>query len=200
MSLLPGYNKEQHIIRLFSKGDTRAMDVLYDEYADFLSRVCSRYVGNPEDLHDVLQEAFIRIFTKIHTFEYRGNGSLKAWLTRTVINEALHFLRDNDASAFADNSEDLPDDIAAEPDETAEPDIGNLSIQQITDAILKLPIGYRTVFNLFAIEGKSHKEIAELLNIKPDTSASQFYKAKGMLAKMLKEETKQNTDYERRMA
>ena len=166
------------------------MDVLYSEYADFLTKVCSRYIGNTDDLHDVLQEAFIKIFTKIHTFKYRDKGSLKAWLTRTVINEALHFIRDNDTHAFVDNEGDLPDTAAVETDSGTEPDIDNLSIQQITDTILQLPIGYRTVFNLFAIEGKSHKEIAELLKIKPDTSASQFYKARSMLAKMLKEQMK----------
>lgn len=181
MSLF-GYNKEQHIISLFSKGDALAMDKLYDEYADYLAKVCSRYIQNQDDLHDVLQEAFIRIFTKIHTFEYRGRGSLKAWLTRVVINESLHFLRDNNSNIFVDKDVDLPDIIDDEPD------IDSLSITQITDTILKLPPGYRAVFNLFAIEGKSHKEIAELLNIRPDTSASQFHKARNMLARMLKEQ------------
>ncbi len=181
MSLF-GYNKEQHIISLFSKGDALAMDKLYDEYADYLAKVCSRYIQNQDDLHDVLQEAFIRIFTKIHTFEYRGRGSLKAWLTRVVINESLHFLRDNNSNIFVDNDVDLPDITDDEPD------IDSLSITQITDTILKLPPGYRAVFNLFVIEGKSHKEIAELLNIKPDTSASQFHKARNMLARMLKEQ------------
>ncbi|MFZ1235719.1 MAG: RNA polymerase sigma factor [Prevotella sp.] len=181
MSLF-GYNKEQHIISLFSKGDALAMDKLYDEYADYLAKVCSRYIQNQDDLHDVLQEAFIRIFTKIHTFEYRGRGSLKAWLTRVVINESLHFLRDNNSNIFVDNDVDLPDITDDEPD------IDSLSITQITDTILKLPPGYRAVFNLFAIEGKSHKEIAELLNIRPDTSASQFHKARNMLARMLKEQ------------
>ena len=104
--ILPGNNKEQHIISLFAKGDTLAMDKLYGEYADYLAKVCLRYIGNREDMHDVLQEAFIRIFTKIHTFEYRGKGSLKAWLTRIVINESLHFLRENDASAFIDKEVD----------------------------------------------------------------------------------------------
>lgn len=181
MSLF-GYNKEQHIISLFSKGDALAMDKLYDEYADYLAKVCSRYIQNQDDLHDVLQEAFIRIFTKIHTFEYRGRGSLKAWLTRVVINESLHFLRDNNSNIFVDNDVDLPDITDDEPD------IDSLSITQITDTILKLPPGYRAVFNLFVIEGKSHKEIAELLNIRPDTSASQFHKARNMLARMLKEQ------------
>ena len=105
---------------------------------------------------------------------------MKAWLTRVVVNESLHFLRDNDSSVFVDKDLDLPDIVVDDPD------IDSLSIAQITDTILKLPSGYRAVFNLFVMEGKTHKEIARLLNIKPDTSASQFHKAKNMLARMLK--------------
>lgn len=164
------------------KGDAFAMDELYAEYADYLTKVCSQYIENQENLRDVLQEAFIRIFTRIHTFEYRGKGSLKAWLTKVVINESLYFIRENDRSLFVDKKDMLSlSDIEAE-----EPNINSLSIHQITDTIQKLPPGYRTVFNLYVIEGKSHKEIAKLLNIKPDSSASQFHKAKNMLAKMLK--------------
>lgn len=177
-----GYNKEQYIVSLFSKGDSLAMDKLYGEYADYLAQVCSRYINNQEDLHDVLQEALIKIFTNIHTFEYRGKGSLRAWLTKTVINEALHFLRDNNSKLFIDQEGDLPD---CSPEE---PDIDSLSITQITDTIHKLPPGYRAVFNLFAIEGKSHQEIAQILHIKPATSASQYHKAKSMLARLLKEQ------------
>lgn len=179
---LSGYNKERHIISLFVKDDALAMDKLYGEYADYLAKVCSRYIANQEDLHDVLQEAFIRIFTKIHTFEYRGRGSLKAWLARVAVNESLHFLRDNDSNVFVDKDVDFLEIIDDEPD------IDGLSISQITDTILKLPAGYRAVFNLFVVEGKSHREIARLLNIKPDTSASQFHKAKNMLARMLKKQ------------
>ena len=69
------------------------MDALYAEYADSLTAVCARYVPREDDLHDVLQESFIKIFTKIDSFEYRGRGSLRAWLTRVVVNEALHWLR-----------------------------------------------------------------------------------------------------------
>ena len=181
-----GNNREQYIISLFEKGDALAMDKLYGEYADYLAKVCSRYIENQEDRHDVLQEAFIRIFTKIHTFEYRGKGSLKAWLTKIVINESLHFLRDNDPAIFIDKATDIPDSSAEDPD------IDSMSITQITETILKLPPGYRAVFNLYVVEGKSHKEIAEILNIKPDTSASQFHKARNMLAKMLKEQNKKN--------
>lgn len=180
---LSGDNKEQHIVSLFHKGDIHAMDKLYGEYAGYLTGVCSRYIRNKEDLHDVLQESFIKIFSKILTFEYRGKGSLKAWITRIVINESLHFLRNRHPFMFMEQDAETPD----LPEE--EPDVDRLSVRQIADLILRLPPGYRAVFNLFAIEGKSHKEIAQLLNIKPDTSASQFYKARNMLAKIIKDQT-----------
>ena len=188
------YNKEQYILSLFSKGDTLAMDKLYAEYADYMASVCTRYLGYTDDVHDVLQEAFIRVFTRIDTFTYKGDGSLKAWLTKVVINEALRFIRNRDANISVSVDADIPD-VADN-----EPDIDNLSITQITDSILKLPPGYRAVFNLFVIEGKSHSEIATLLNIKPDTSASQLHKAKLLLAKMLKEQNHGEHDKKRRLA
>ena len=181
------HNREQYILSLFSKGDALAMDKLYAEYADYMASVCARYVGCADDLHDVLQEAFIRV-------TYKGDGSLKAWLTKVVINEALRFIRNRDANISVSVDTDIPD-VADN-----EPDIDNLSITQITDSILKLPPGYRAVFNLFVIEGKSHSEIATLLNIKPDTSASQLHKAKLLLAKMLKEQNHGEHDKKRRLA
>lgn len=188
------HNKEQYILSLFSKGDAFAMDKLYAEYADYMASVCARYVSCADDLHDILQEAFIRVFTRIDTFTYKGDGSLKAWLTKVVINEALRFIRNRDANISISVDTDIPDVVDNEPD------IDSLSITQITNTILKLPPGYRAVFNLFVIEGKSHSEIATLLNIKPDTSASQLHKAKQLLAKMLKEQNHDENDRKRRMA
>jgi RNA polymerase sigma-70 factor (ECF subfamily) len=86
-------DKEQQILSLFKKGDKCAMDKLYLEYADYLTGVCARYISNEDTLKDVLQESLIRIFTQIHQFEYRGKGSLKAWITKVTINEALIQLR-----------------------------------------------------------------------------------------------------------
>ena len=93
--ILPWRNKEQYIISLFKKGDQHAMDKLYMEYADYLTGVCARYISDEDEVKDVLQESFIKIFTQIHLFEYRGKDSLKAWITKVVINEALMYLRQN---------------------------------------------------------------------------------------------------------
>lgn len=163
------------------------MDVLYATYADYLTGVASRYIRQPDNLHDVMQEAFIKVFTSIQDFEYRGKGSLKAWLTRVVINEALIFLRQNKRLNETD-IDALPDMPEEEP-----PDTSGLSPEQAKALIDQLPDGYRAVFNLYAIEGKSHKEIAELLHIKPDTSASQYHRAKNMLARIIRQQYNQPT-------
>lgn len=178
-------NKEQHILQLFARGDSRAMDVLYAEFADYMAGVCTRYVPQPDDVHDVLQEALIKVFSSVGSFNYRGEGSLKAWLTRVVVNEALMFLRDKKKMMFVDNERDIPDT----PEEP--PDTSGLTAEMVDEALRQLPDGYRAVFNLYAIEGKSHKEIAELLGIKPDTSASQYHRAKTMLARILRKRKKE---------
>ncbi len=175
-----GTDKEQYIIKLFRRGDASAMDMLYAEYADYLTAVCARYIPDDDELKDVLQESFIKIFSKIGEFNYRGNGSLRAWITRIVINESLLTIRKKKNSPII-NIENEPPDIQDD-----EPELGNIGEEVLTNMIRQLPDGYRTVFNLFVIEGKSHKEIAKILNIKADSSASQFHKAKKQLAKMIK--------------
>ncbi len=173
-------DKEKHIVGLFNKGDERAMDKLYMEYADYLTGVCARYISNEDSLKDVLQESFIKIFTKIHQFEYRGKGSLKAWLTQIVINEALMHLRVNKELNTLLQDSELPD----YPDE--EPDVDALDTDLLLSFLQQLSPGYRTVFNLFVIEEKSHQEIAEMLHIHPNTSASQFLRAKKKLTEMIR--------------
>ena len=165
---------------MFDRGDAQAMNCLYTEYAAKLSGVGARYISDREVLKDVLQESFIKIFTHMNSFEYRGKGSLEAWLKRIVVNESLHYLREQNATLVT-SLEDEKVELRNEE----EPDVTNLSAQQIGSFIQKLPLGYRAVFNLYAIEGKSHKEIAELLQIKADTSASQYHRAKIMLANMI---------------
>ena len=179
--ILPWKDKEQQILNLFKKGDNRAMDKLYMEYADYLTGVCARYISNEDTLKDVLQESLIRIFTQIHQFEYRGKGSLKAWITKVTINEALIQLR-KEATFFVPLHESH---IADMPDEELETE--GIDSQTLRAFIRKLPPGYRAVFNLFVIEEKSHKEIAEILQIQPNTSASQLLRAKKLLAEMIRE-------------
>jgi len=154
------------------------MDRLYAEYADYLTGVCYRYISNDEDLKDVLQESFIKIFTQINSFDYRGKGSLVAWMSRIVVNESLQQLRRQKNDPLVLDTE-IPDS----PDE--DPDTDDLTPEVLIKLLRKLPSGYRAVLNLYVIEGKSHKEIAEILHIKPDSSASQLHRAKNALAQLI---------------
>ncbi|PTL33734.1 RNA polymerase subunit sigma [Prevotella sp. oral taxon 376] len=179
---IAGNNIELQIIRLFNRGDSSAMDELYDRYADYLTGVCTRYITADDDLKDVLQESFIKIFMGIGSFSYRGKGSLKAWMSRIVVNESLLFLRKKRLRA--------PEKLLADPPDIPEeePDTDHMDSTDLARFIRQLPAGYREIFNLFAIEGLSHKEIASKLGIKPDSSASQFHRAKNLLARMIKEQ------------
>ncbi len=179
---IAGDNIEQQIIRSFNRGDSSAMDELYGRYADYLTGVCTRYITADDDLKDVLQESFIKIFMGIGSFSYRGKGSLKAWMSRIVVNESLLFLRKQRLRAPEKLLSDPPDI----PEE--EPDTEGMDSAYLARLIRQLPAGYREVFNLFVIEGLSHKEIACKLGIKPDTSASQFHRARNLLARMIKEQ------------
>ena len=158
------------------------MKALYDRYAGFLTAVCSRYIENKEDVKDLMQDSFIRIFSSIGSIEYRGEGSLKAWMSRIVINNTLKYIRDNIQKGMISIDEDIPD----VPDEEI-PEISEIPPSVIQEMIRRLPEGYRTVFNLFVFEGKSHKEIAMLLGIKENSSASQLHRAKALLAGWIRE-------------
>lgn len=156
------------------------MRLLYDRYSGYLAAVCARYISSDEDRKDVLQEIFIKIFKSVGRFEYRGEGSLKAWMVRIAVNESLRFLKNGASYSFVDNDAEMPD-MAEEPEVECIPD------DVINDFILSMPPGYRAVFNLYVFERKSHKEIAALLGIGESSSASQFLRAKAYLTKRIKE-------------
>lgn len=143
-----------------------------------------RYVADRDRARDVVQDCFVRVFTSLADFKFRGEGSLKAWIMRIATNIAIDQLRHN---ARLDTTDQMPELT----DGDDEPDTGRLPAEVIMRMIEKLPAGYRTVFNLYVLEERSHKEIAQMLNIREDSSASQLLRAKRMLARMIK-------DYERR--
>ena len=161
----------------------RAMSQFYQMYVEELSSVCYRYVPYEEDAKDVLQNSFVKIFTALPTIEYRSEEALRGWMKRVVANEALTFLRKRKKLLFVEShgEETLMDD--------GEPQTESLSSEELHQLISELPDGYRTVVNLYVFEGYSHKQIAELLGITESTSGSQFYYAKRLLAKRIKELT-----------
>ena len=186
-----GQHSEEDIAKGIRKGDNRAMRHFYAQYGGLLAAACSRYVNNDDDVKDLMQDAMVNIIQNIDNFTYKGKGSLRAWATRIVVNQALNFVKSQKRfhDTFADK--DLGNLSLADNEE---PYINDVPAEVIHRLISQLPDGYRTVFNLFAIEGKSHKEIAALLGIKADTSASQFFRAKNILAKQI-ENYKRNKNH-----
>lgn len=199
------------MIRKARRQDTAAIKALYDAYVQYLVAVCKSYIASDDDVKDVLQESFLKIFSSLDKFEWRGEGSLKSWMRRIVVNEALMFLRRNAKLAtesldkefapgvFGDASGSgvaggfgtssgfgTSFDVADEPAD-GEPDVAGVPMQVLLGMIRELPEGYRTVFNLYVFEEKSHKEIAEILGIVENTSYSQFSRAKSLLARKIKE-------------
>lgn len=164
--------------------------VIFEQTAGRITAVCSRYVSDREDLKDVVQETYIKAFASYDRFRDRGKGSLEAWLSRIAVNVAIDYLRRRGRLGFVESVPDLPD----LPDDP--PDVDSLSQEDIMEAIQALPDGYRTVFSLVVFEKKSHREIATMLGISEGTSASQFHRAKAILAQALRQKQKEN---ERRM-
>ena len=173
--------EEERWLRKALDGDNTATEWIYRRHVRYLSALCSRYITEDEDIKDVLQESFIKIFTSLDSFKYRGEGSLKAWMTKITLNETLKFVRNN--SRLPIDSIDDKDMNIADGDSMETEDIPTDVLHQL---IRELPDGYRTVFNLYVIDDKGHKEIAKLLGIKENTSASQLHKAKSMLAQKIK--------------
>ncbi len=172
-------DNEFELLQRVRKGDSSAKKEIYHHYIQYLTAVCARYIIVEADLRDVLQESFIKIFTSINKFEYRGVGSLRAWMSRIVVNESLKMIKSNERFDFVQNEWELPE---LENEENNPSDIDDIPANVIQEMIRQLPTGYRTVFNLYVFENKSHKEIASILNIKENTSASQYHKAKNRLA------------------
>ncbi len=188
---------EQQLLNDIQLGARGARRQLYDRYAGYLMAVCMRYLANREAAQDVLQESFIKIFTSISRFNYRGEGSLKAWLTRLTANESVNWLRkEHSKNEWTGLMEEESSGFLAADEEAfaagdVEPDVGNLSMAELQRLIEELPAGYRAVFNMFVFEQRSHKEIAALLGIKENTSASQLLRAKKTLARKIEELIKQ---------
>ena len=167
----------QQLIEQCQHGNAFAQRRLYDQFVNRLYRVSLRYVRSEPDAEEVLMNAFLKIFRNLPNFVYRDDNGLEAWLRRIVVTEALLHLRANRAlPLFRDDDERVAETVAMD----ALPD-GELAAEQIYDLIRELPPGYRTVFNLYAIEGYTHREIAAQLHISENTSKSQLSKARTQL-------------------
>ncbi|HEY8387187.1 MAG TPA: RNA polymerase sigma factor [Parasegetibacter sp.] len=152
---------------------------LYQRFAPKMYGVCLRYASQPDDAQDILQEGFVKVFRNIDRF--RMEGSFEGWIRRIMVNTAIEFFRrKNHLQPIGEREEQtLDSDYTDALDHLAEKDILTL--------IRQLSPGYRTVFNMYVIEGYSHKEIAEMLGINEGTSKSQLARAKGLLQKMVED-------------
>lgn len=154
-----------------------AQKALYQHYAGRMLSLCTRYIGDRDYARDVLQEGFYRVFTKID--DYAGTGSFEGWLKRIFVTTALEQLRKKRFLPIINEYEETIEDTDTLAFE-------KLSTDDLHRCISELPNGFRTVFNLYAVEGYSHTEIAEMLTIKETTSRSQFMRARQMLQKKLR--------------
>ena len=171
---------ETELVERCGKGDNLARKQLYERYAGQLMAICVRYTGDREVAQDVLHDGFLNIFRSFSQFTYKGEGSLKAWLARIMVNEALGYLRKKASTNQEVIVEELPDVIDGDED-----DFEQIPQSVLMQFIKELPDGYRTVFNLYVLEEKGHKEIAEMLGITEHTSSSQLYRAKTLLMKKI---------------
>jgi RNA polymerase sigma-70 factor (ECF subfamily) len=161
------------IVRGCRKDNARAQSELYYRYSGRFLGLCRRYVGSVGEAEDIMIGGFMKIFEKIS--QYKGQGSFEAWMTRIMVNESLTFIRKNKNMSLNVAIEAAD----REPDyRTAEAHFDAAQLMALVD---ELPIGYRTVFNLYVMEGYSHKDISELLNISEGASKSQLSRAKAQL-------------------
>jgi RNA polymerase sigma factor (sigma-70 family) len=167
---------DQNLLDGCQAGNRRAQNQLYRAYASGLLGVCMRYASGLSEAEDILQEGFVKIFTNIKSF--KGIGSLEGWMKRIIINTALNHIRQNAKFRTLYYSDDLPEYQEEDNEDLPLPEVSAEILLQI---IQNLPEGYRMVFNLYAIEHNTHKEIAELLGISEGTSKSQLSKARKML-------------------
>lgn len=178
---LPSAIPDEPIIRECVSGDRRSQKMLYEKYASKMLGVCLRYARDYQNAEDILQEGFIKAFRNLEKFRFEG--SFEGWLRRIMINTAIEMHRRKNYLYPLIEVENTDLEMV---DENA---VSMLAAEDLMGMIMSLSPGYRTVFNLYAIEGYSHKEIAEQLNISEGTSKSQLARARYILMKMVTQRT-----------
>ncbi len=174
---------EFELSELCRQKNNLARKQLYELYAGQMMAICCRYISDREMARDLLHDGFLKIFNSFDKFTYRGEGSLKAWMSRIMVNICLEYLRKNDIM----NQYVSIEDASPVMEDTKEEDIEQIPQEVLMKFINELSTGYRTVFNLYTFEEKSHKEIAALLGINEKSSASQLFRAKAVLTKKIKD-------------
>ena len=176
---------ERQLLDAIQRGERAALRRLYDRYSGYAMAIGLRYVPDCDEARDVLQDSFVKILTSIGRFDYRGEGSLKSWVSRIVANRAIDYIKQHQRLQFTD---EVPENINEE-----EPEIGGVPPDILDGMIGQLPAGYRVVLNLFVFEQLSHRDIAQRLGITESASTSQLFRAKRMLQRMVREYIKQQS-------
>ena len=171
---------ERQLIEAIRSGDKEALRRLYERFSRFAMGVTLRYVPKRDDALDIVQDSFISILTSIDSFEYRGEGSLRSWVSKIVSHHAIDWIKKHQLLLFSDQMSD-------EIEEDEDSDIEAVPQELMNEMIGRLPIRYSVVVNLRAFEELSHKDIALRLDISEKASVTLFSRAKRKLAKMIKE-------------
>jgi len=170
----------EEFIHLLKKGDHKSLEFFYDQFASSIYTTILRYTSNIHDAEDLLQDTLIKIIESLKKFQYTNEKMFRAWLIKIAINTSLSFIRNE---MKFDNIDNYSLDIISESDPYYDEDnfYNELTHKELFSLIAELPIGYKTVFNLFVIENYSHKEIATELGITESTSKTQLLKARKLL-------------------
>ena len=170
---------EISLIKACSSGDNKAFKKIYDIHSGTMYSICLRYMNNEDEAKDALQEGFIKVFNNISKFSF--SGSFEGWMKRIFVNSSIELIRKRkkhlDVSELNSNEMKL----------TAKIETGAMDAEKMMVLVQALPEGYKTVFNMFVIDGYSHKEISEHLGINENTSKSQLFKARKQLQERLKD-------------
>ena len=182
-------NDSQKMVKGCLNQEPWAQQKLYDSFAPKMMAVCYRYARDKDEAADFLQEGFIKIFLSIHKFEFQG--SLEGWIRRVIVNTAIDLIRKRKSSLL-----ESPMNVEIADTTIDEDKMDTFEVEYLMRVIQSLPTGYRVVFNMYAIEGYTHAEIAEQLSITESTSRSQYTRAKALLKKRLHEDSVEFKSYQ----
>ncbi len=179
--------EERILVEQCKKGDAHAQEKLYAQYSKQMYVICIRYTRSQQEAEDVLQEAFIKVFEKIG--QYKGEAAIGGWIKRVVVNTALNSQR---SKLYMFPMTDVQQLTSHQEEELT---LSGFQLEELLEMIRSLPEGCQVIFNLYAIEGYTHKEIGDQLNISEGTSKSQYARAKQLLKNMINQEERRS--YER---
>lgn len=175
-----GTDEEKKLVERIGRRDSSAMRYFYERFRPYVRGVCARYISDDETLSDTVQNTFIKALSSFGKFKYRGEGSLQAWMRMIAVHESIDLLRKRKDSANVSI-----DEVDADPPEEEIPDVEKIPSEELFSMVRRLPVQYRTVFNLYVMEDLSHKEIASILGISEKTSSSDLSRARKLLAEMI---------------